>query len=157
MKKKGCLFKCYIVGDGEDKEILTIKSKELGLDDIITFLGRKLQDEVRELIGRATIFCLPSIITERGGREGIPVALMEAMAMELPVVSTRTAGIPELVEHQAEGVLVPQKDPNSLASALELLLIDKDLRTRMGSAARRKITREFNIANIPKAFESIFD
>lgn len=157
MKKKGYSFQCCIVGDGEDREILLSKSKSLRVDDVVTFLGRKLQDEVRELIGRATIFCLPSIITEKGGREGIPVALMEAMAMGLPVVSTRTAGIPELVEHQAEGVLVPQKDSKALADALEILLIDKDSRTAMGTAARRKVTREFNIANIPEEFKIIFD
>jgi len=157
MKKKGYSFKCYIVGDGEDREILTSKSRSLGVDDVVTFLGRKLQDEVRELIRRATIFCLPSIITEKGGREGIPVALMEAMAMELPVVSTRTVGIPELVEHPAEGLLVRPKDPMALVDALEILLTDKDLRIAMGTAARKKVSREFNIANIPEEFQIIFD
>lgn len=156
MKKKGYSFKCYIVGDGEDREILTSKYRSLGVDDVVTFLGRKLQDEVGMLLGSATIFCLPSIITKKGGREGIPVALMEAMAMELPVVSTRTAGIPELIEHQREGLLVPQKDPVSLASALEKLLDNKELRIAMGSAARKKVMKDFNIANIPKSFETIF-
>ena len=157
MKKKGHSFKCCVVGDGEDREILTSKSRSLGVDDVVTFLGRKLQDEVRELIRRATIFCLPSIITQKGGREGIPVALMEAMAMELPVVSTRTVGIPELVEHPAEGLLVRPKDPMALVDALEILLTDKDLRIAMGTAARKKVSREFNIANIPEEFQIIFD
>ena len=156
MKKKGYSFKCCIVGDGEDREILTNKASSLGVDDVVEFLGRKFQDEVSELLGGATIFCLPSIITEEGGREGIPVALMEAMAMELPVVSTNTVGIPELIEHQREGLLVPQKDPVSLGSALEKLLDNKELRIAMGSAARKKVMKDFNIANIPKSFEIIF-
>ena len=125
--------------------------------DVVSFEGRKLQEEVRELLGKATIFCLPSIITENGGREGIPVALMEAMAMELPVVSTKTVGIPELIEHQENGVLIPPKDSRALADTLTMLLADKDLRTQMGAAARKKVIREFNIANIPKKFKIIFN
>ncbi|HIE14527.1 TPA: colanic acid biosynthesis glycosyltransferase WcaL [Candidatus Bathyarchaeota archaeon] len=157
LKKKGYSFKCCIVGDGEDREILANKFNSLGLDGVVEFLGRKLQDEVRELLGKATIFCLPSIITEEGGREGIPVALMEAMAMELPVVSTKTVGIPELVEHQKEGLLVPAKKTKALAEALEIFLTDKDLRIEMGTAARRKVSKDFNIANIPEEFKMIFD
>jgi len=135
---------------------LNSKSSSVRVDDIVVFLGRQLQEKVLKLLEATTIFCLPSIITDKGGREGIPVALMEAMAMELPVVSTRTVGIPELIEHQREGLLVPQKDPVSLASALEKLLDNKELRIAMGSAARKKVMKDFNIANIPKSFETIF-
>ena len=156
MKKNGYLFKCLVVGEGEDREVLNRKSISIRVDDIVVFLGRQLQEKVLKLLEATTIFCLPSIITDKGGREGIPVALMEAMAMELPVVSTRTVGIPELIGHQREGLLVPQKDPVSLASALEKLLDNKELRIAMGSAARKKVMKDFNIANIPKSFEIIF-
>ena len=139
MKKNGYSFKCLFVGEGEDREVLNRKSSSVRVDDIVVFLGRQLQEKVLKLLEATTIFCLPSIITDKGGREGIPVALMEAMAMELPVVSTRTAGIPELIGHQREGLLVPQKDPVSLASALEKLLDNKELRIAMGSAARKKL------------------
>jgi len=157
IKGKGYLFKCYIVGDGEDRKILKNQYMSLGLEDVVTFLGRKLQDEVRSLLAKSSIFCLPSIITEKGGREGIPVALMEAMAMEIPVVTTNTVGIPELVEHQTEGLLVPPQDPGALAEALEILLNNKVLRSAMGKAARKKVINDFNIANIPGEFRSIFD
>jgi colanic acid/amylovoran biosynthesis glycosyltransferase len=157
MKKKKASFQCIIVGDGEDKELLVRKNSLLGVEDVVIFLGSKLQEEVRKLLEKTTLFCLPSIITEKGGREGIPVALMEAMAMGLPVVSTRTAGIPELIEHQKEGLLVPEKDPTALADTLDILLNDRKLRATMGAAARKKIIEEFNMANIPKQFKEIFD
>jgi glycosyltransferase involved in cell wall biosynthesis len=159
MKKNGYSFKCLIVGEGEDREVLNRKSSSVKADDIVVFLGRQLQEKVLKLLEATTIFCLPSIITDKGGREGIPVALMEAMAMELPVVSTRTVGIPELIRHQREGLLVPQKDPVSLASAAILGGVaaeNKELRIAMGSAARKKVMKDFNIANIPKSFETIF-
>jgi glycosyltransferase involved in cell wall biosynthesis len=79
------------------------------------------------------------------------------MAMELPVVSTKTVGIPELIEHNVEGLLVEQKNPKDLANALEILLLDKKLRFEFGRAARKKICREFNIANTPIQFSEIFN
>jgi len=155
LKKKHLIFHCLIVGDGEDKELLIKHSESLGVRDVVTFMGRKPQEEVKKLLEDASVFTLPSIVTDKGGREGIPVALMEAMAMELPVVSTRTVGIPELIEHNKEGLLVEQKNPEDLAHALEILLFNKELRFKIGRAARRKIIREFNIANTPIQFKEL--
>jgi glycosyltransferase involved in cell wall biosynthesis len=155
LKKKHLIFRCLIVGDGEDKESLIKHSESLGVCDVVTFMGRQPQEEVKKLLEDASVFTLPSIVTDEGGREGIPVALMEAMAMELPVVSTRTVGIPELIEYKVEGLLVEQKNPEDLAHALEILLLNKELRSEMGRAARKKIIREFNIANTPIQFKEL--
>jgi len=155
LKKKHLLFNCIIVGDGEDKELLIKHSESLGVRDVVTFMGRQPQEEVKKLLEDASVFTLPSIVTDEGGREGIPVALMEAMAMELPVVSTRTVGIPELIEHNKEGLLVEQKNSEDLSHALEILLLNKELRFELGRAARRKVIREFNIANTPIQFAEI--
>ena len=155
LKKKHFIFHCLIVGDGEDKELLIKHSESLGVRDVITFMSRRPQEKVQKLLKDAVVFTLPSIVTDKGGREGIPVALMEAMAMELPVVSTKTVGIPELIEHNKEGLLVEQKNPKELAHALEMLLLNKELRSELGRAARKKIEREFNIANTPKQFKEL--
>jgi glycosyltransferase involved in cell wall biosynthesis len=157
LKKRDLNFRCFIVGDGACKNFLIKSVEALGVRDIVTLKGLQPQEVVRKLLGEASIFALPSIITKEGRREGIPVALMEAMSMELPVVSTKTVGIPELIEHNVEGLLVEQKNSEDLADALEVFLVNKELRLRLGRAARRKIISEFNIANTPKEFAEIFN
>jgi glycosyltransferase involved in cell wall biosynthesis len=91
------------------------------------------------------VLALTSVRTERGSREGVPVVLMEAMATGLPVVASDLSGIPELVEHEQNGLLVPPGDADSIAQALDRLRRDPDLRPRLGQAARRKVAREFNL------------
>jgi glycosyltransferase involved in cell wall biosynthesis len=157
LKDKGISFTCLIVGDGEEKDRLINKASALGVEDVVTFLGSQQQARVYELLRKASIFVLPSIITDQGQRDGIPVSIMEAMAMELPVVSTKIVGIPELVEDGKEGLLVEQKDSAGLALALEHLIKNAHVRIEMGRLARLKVMREFNIAHIPSKFESILN
>jgi hypothetical protein len=99
---------------------------------------------VARLVSRSDAAVLASAPTRSGKREGIPVALMEAMSAGLPVVASRTGGIPELVNHDHNGFLVPPADPVALADALERLALDAPLRERMGRAGRETIIREFN-------------
>lgn len=149
-------FKGYIVGDGEEMNVLREKVKEYGIDRMVYLLGKQPQERVRELLQEASIFTLPSIVTNSGGREGIPVSLMEAMAMQLPVVSTKTVGIPELIENGKEGILVEQRNAEELSSALEFLLKDPEAGKQMGIRGRNKIYRDFNLEHIPHAFKPIF-
>jgi glycosyltransferase involved in cell wall biosynthesis len=88
--------------------------------------------------------------------DGIPVALMEAMALERAVVSTRISGIPELVEDGRSGVLVPEKDPEALAAALEGLLRDEAKRAALGRAARDKVAREYDLAANTRQLAELF-
>ena len=157
LKDKGVLFTCLIVGDGEENDRLLSKTISLGIEDVVTFLGAQRQDRVMQLLREASIFVLPSIITEEGRRDGIPVSLMEAMAMELPVISTKLVGIPELIENMKEGLLVEQKNPVELALAMDFLLKDANAREEMGRQARMKVTREFNIHHVPEQFHPIFN
>jgi colanic acid/amylovoran biosynthesis glycosyltransferase len=157
LKDKGIPFMCLIVGDGEEKDRLIGKAASLGVGDVVTFLGGLQEQRVRELLQEASIFVLPSIITDDGRRDGIPVSIMEAMAVELPVVSTKIVGIPELVEDKKEGLLVEQKDPVGLASALEFLIINSVVRDEMGKQARLKVLREFNLNDVPSKFDPIFN
>jgi colanic acid/amylovoran biosynthesis glycosyltransferase len=157
LKDKGIKFTCLIVGDGEEKEALLAKSAELGIDDVVTFQGAEMQERVMQFLREASLFVLPSIITDEGRRDGIPVALMEAMAMELPVISTNIVGIPELIEDRKEGLLVQEKNTAELADALEFLLRNMGTREEMGKQGRIKILREFNISNVPEQFHSVFN
>jgi len=157
LKDKGVLFTCLIIGDGEEKETLLSKTAALGIEDVVTFLGAQKKERVKQFLQEASIFVLPSIITEEGTRDGIPVSLMEAMAMELPVISTRLVGIPELIEDKKEGLLVEQKNPVELALAIEILLKDANARENMGKQARMKVIREFNMHHVPEKFHAVFN
>ncbi len=94
---------------------------------------------MRELLKQADVFALSSFA------EGVPVVLMEAMAAGIPVIATRIAGIPELVQHEESGLLVSPGDAAGFASAIRQLLEDPELRNRYAAAGRKKIEREFNI------------
>ncbi len=157
LKDRGILFSCIIVGDGEEKDALLRKSAALGIEDVVNFLGAQKQERVMQLLREASVFVLPSIVADDGKRDGIPVSLMEAMAMELPAVSTRLVGIPELIEHMKEGLLVEQKSADELASAIEFLLKDVDAGKEMGRQARLKVMRAFNIHHVPEQFHDIFN
>ena len=97
------------------------------------------------MLGEADVAVLASQMTKEGKREGIPVALMEAMATGLPVVASAISGIPELVEDSQTGILVTPGDPKDLADALQRLAADGDLRRRLGAAGRVRITERFNL------------
>ena len=153
---RGHTFSCNIVGDGIEKEKINSMISNFGLKDVVYMLGRQPQEIVRNLLKETSVFVLPAIITPIGGREGIPVAIMEAMAMQIPVISTKTSGIPELVTDGKDGILVNQKDPKMIADAIEKLFQNPELAESMGLAAREKVMSQFNIDQIPQAFEKIF-
>src|SRR5215469_4384579 len=139
-----------LVGDGPDREGLkrTILSK--GLGRWVTLEGSVNQDRIHDYYRQADIFVLPSFA------EGIPVVLMEAMAMEVPCVSTFVAGIPELIRNDIDGILVPPSDDQELASAIGRLIDDPGLRRRVGTAGRRRVIEKYdldrNIARLADIF-----
>jgi glycosyltransferase involved in cell wall biosynthesis len=97
------------------------------------------------------------VVTAAGNRDGIPVSLMEAMAAGTPVVSTRVSGIPELVEDEREGLLVPARDPTALGSALARLLDDGELGLRLARAARAKVERDFDATREAARLLALFE
>ena len=128
-----------VIGDGPDRAALEERAR--ALSDMVDFVGYKSQAEVAETLRRMDMLVLPSFA------EGVPVVLMEAMAAGIPVVTTRIAGVPELVEDGVSGVLAPPGDAGALADAISGLLGDADLRAKMGGAGREKVTAEFNVAH----------
>lgn len=136
---------CHFVGDGPDKAALMRQSAEAGLSGHITFHGQQTRAEVAKLLQTTDIVVAPSVPSSDGRREGIPVALMEAMATGLPVVASRLSGIPELVDDGVNGLLTPPGDAVSLANALERLRLDPALRRRLGRAGRQKVLEDFDL------------
>jgi len=128
-----------LAGDGPDRALLEAEAQRLGIADRVRFLGYQSSDHVRSLLQETDVFVLPSFA------EGVPVVLMEAMASGVPVVSTRVAGVAELVEHGVSGFVVPPGDVDALAGAIDALLADPELRTRFAAAGRLTIEREFDV------------
>ena len=143
---RGARFRCDLVGEGPLREDVEAAIRAAGLEDRIHTLGARPRLEVVRLLGAADVFALPSVMAANGEREGIPVALMEAMATGVPVVTSRLSGIPELVEHEVTGLLVEPRDAAGLAAALERLAGDRALRERLGRAGREKVLAEFDLS-----------
>lgn len=127
-----------LVGDGPARAALTARARELGLADAVRFTGYLSQDEVAAELARCDLFALPSFA------EGVPVVLMEAMASARPVLATRIAGIPELVEDGVSGRIVAPGDIQAFAAAMTEILADPDTARRMGATGQRKVAAEFN-------------
>lgn len=143
---RGVDFECRLIGDGPLREPLQRRIEAAGLAGRVRLLGARPQEEVRRELYRASVFVLPSVVKPNGDRDGIPVALMEAMACGTPVVSTRVSGIPELVDEGRGGLLVEPGDAGALAGALQELLSRPSLGPELARHARRKIEREFDVA-----------
>lgn len=158
LRERGYEFRCQIVG-GEDSYAETIKRsiEQSKLPDTVTLHTAVTQEELRRIYEQATVFVLPCQVIENGDRDGIPNVLVEAMAMELPVVSTNISGIPELIEHGVNGMLVPQKDAEALACAIQELLNNSNLRRQLGAAAREKVCRDFDAKRNILTLKALFD
>ncbi|MDU5838435.1 MAG: glycosyltransferase [Pantoea sp.] len=144
LKQRGGQFEFTIIGNGDQDEMMREHIANAGLEDCVSMPGFKPQEEIRAALSEADIFLLPSKTAADGDMEGIPVALMEAMAVGLPVVSTFHSGIPELIENNVSGWLVPENDAEALADTLfRLSQGDIDV-APVVAAARRKVETEFN-------------
>ena len=156
LRDRGVKLRCTIYGDGPQRGALDELVRALDLREQVSFPGAILQDELIEVYRSATLFALPCQVLDNGDRDGLPNVLVEAMAMELPVVSTEVSGVPELVEHGTNGLLVPPRDPQRLADAMETLLRDPALRHRFAQEGRRKVEAEFDVARNTRRLLALF-
>lgn len=128
-----------LVGDGPDRKGLQQYVETNGLSQQVTFCGALNHDQTRQQLAQADIFALASFA------EGVPIALMEAMAMEIPCISTNVAGIPELIRDDVDGLLVSPSSVESLAAAMSRLVTDEALRNRLGASARARVIDSYNL------------
>ncbi|ABB24236.1 glycosyltransferase family 4 protein [Pelodictyon luteolum] len=138
LKNEGVRFHLTLIGDGPDRTSLEQFSREHGLEGAVKFTGIQGQDKVREWYDMADMFILASFA------EGVPVVLMEAMAKEIPVISTRITGIPELIEHGHNGLLATPADTEDLARKIRTLIEDPEMRKRLGREGRKSVERRYN-------------
>jgi colanic acid/amylovoran biosynthesis glycosyltransferase len=137
--KDGRNISLKFIGDGPDRVSLDREVNRRGLREHITFEGSVNQDRIHEFYREADAFALASFA------EGIPVVLMEAMAMEIPCVSTMITGIPELIRNEIDGLLVMPSDRRALADAIGRLIDDETLRHRLGQAGRRRVAEKYDL------------
>lgn len=146
-----------IVGDGPLKEELQALINSLGVQENVKLLGWKRQEEVIQLTQAAHIFLAPSIISDDGDQEGIPVSIMEAMAQGLPVLSTLHAGIPELIREGESGFLVPERDVDALANRLAYLVEHPERWPEMGEAGRNFIEEFHNVDKLNDQLVQLYE
>lgn len=149
LKERGIPFRLLLAGDGPEGERIRQRIKELGLDDSVRMLGLVSHPELLRRYRDREVDCvvLPSVDLGKGEHEGISVALIEAMAHGIPVISTLTGGLPELLSGGA-GIMVPPARADALADALEPMLKSKSLRQELGSRGRRRIEEDFDITQV---------
>lgn len=151
LRARGIRFKCDIIGAPEEPFYLNYHLKlkklhrRLGLEDHVSFLGALPFREVLQHYQSAGLFVLPCVIAENGGRDIIPNSLIEAMAMQLPVISTTIGGIPEMVENGVSGLLVPPGNPQALTDAMLGLIANPQKCSELGSNARKRVEARFDI------------
>ncbi|MDP9463048.1 MAG: glycosyltransferase [Actinomycetota bacterium] len=142
---RGHEIRCEIIGDGPLRADLEERIRHLDLGEFVTLVGPRSYPEVINAYGRAIAFVLPCIVASDGDRDGIPNVILEAMAAGLPVISTAVSGIPEVVVDGMTGWLVKEADAAAIADAVEQLLANPDLATRIAEGGRALVLREFDL------------
>ena len=135
----------HLVGDGPLRGEVERQSARLGLRERVHFHGTLTEDEVAAQLRAADVFVLPSVVAPDGNQEGLPNVILEALAVGAPVVSTATAGAPELLRENATCLLAMPRDTASLAAALEHVLADPAAASRRAEAGRRLVERDYAV------------
>ena len=156
LASRGVQVHCTVVGGGPLQTALEAEVERLGVRQQVTLTGALPQEELPPLLARADVFTLPCVHAADGDVDGIPVALMEAMATGIPTVSTPVSGIPELIEDEVSGLLVAEGSAEALAAALERLAQDPELRARLGVAGREQIARHFDVETTTSQLAELF-
>jgi colanic acid/amylovoran biosynthesis glycosyltransferase len=150
LRARGVEARLVIVGDGPKRDDLEELARRRGIEDAVTFAGPVGQDDIAAHFEAADVFVHPSF------GEGIPLVLMEAMAHRLPVVAAAVHGVGELVVDGENGLLVRPGRPDELASGVERLAADPDLRRRMGGHGRQAVEREFDVEGSAARLRDMF-
>ena len=150
LTREGRQVRLRLVGGGPDEASLREHAARSTARERIVFEGAIDQDRIRDFYAAADVFCLPSFA------EGLPAVLIEAMAMEIPCVTTLIAGIPELIRDGKNGLLVPASDLDALVTALTRLMDDAELRQRMGKAGRTRVLEHYDLRRNMEGLAAIY-
>jgi glycosyltransferase involved in cell wall biosynthesis len=145
LRDRNVLFRAVIIGDGEERIQLEQSIYNLALEQQITLLGALAQSEVIATLSCADLFVLPCIVGDDGDMDGLPTVILEAMAIGIPVISTRLAGIPEMIHDQINGLLVEQKQVTELADAMQSLIESNERRFRFRNQSFKRMEEHFNL------------
>lgn len=149
-------LRCVLIGDGDQRAELEARTARLGLTSRVRFTGALPQNEVASWLRRASVLAAPCRVATDGNQDALPTVLLEALAAGVPAVTTPVAGIPEIITHGKEGLLVPCDDAPALADALGSLLDDPQRRAEMAAAGPGKLALRFDrratIADLMKVF-----
>ena len=156
VKASGHRFTCLIYGDGPLRQTLLAAREQLGLTEEVLLLGEQNREQIVAALTIADAFVLTPVHTDDGDRDGIPNVLVEAMACAVPVVSTTAGGIPELVHDGLNGLLTAPGDVEAVATRIEKLLDNPDLRRELGMAGRRTVEAGYNVNAAAAELEKLF-
>jgi glycosyltransferase involved in cell wall biosynthesis len=155
LRDRGLVFACDIVGGGPLEAELHAQIESAQLGAVVHLAGPCAQTEVRRQLAAAHLFVLACVPEAGGGSDNLPTVIMEAMACGVPVVSTRLAGVPEMIESGVDGLLVAPRDPASLAAAMQKLLADPAESARLGAQAKAAARGKFAIEKTTAALKHL--
>lgn len=154
LSRSGVPYRCQIVGYGPEQANLQALIGQLGLQSSVCLIGPMVHQQLIDLYRQATLFVLPCQIAADGDRDGIPNVLLEAMAMQLPVIATPISGIPELIDDHTNGLLIAPRQPVELATAIQTVLTQPALAARWGQAGRQAVQARFdNRINLRRLYQ----
>mgnify|MGYP002153794580 CR=1 FL=1 len=149
--------KFIIAGAGPLRNELRSISEELGISEYLLMPGLVSWDEVPQYMDMCDVFVVPSIKDQKGNVDGLPNVLLEAMASGKPVVASRIGGIPAVLQHERNGLLVDEKNPQQLAAAINCLLASPSLRNQYSNAGRERVKRELNWESVAEVTVQIYE
>lgn len=149
--KKVSGVQCVIVGDGPQREHLLSLTRTLELQDRVVFTGYVPKEDLKHFYVAADFFVLPSLA------EGLPLVVLEALATGTPIIASKVAGIPDIIEEGYNGLIVPPKDVELLAAAIQKLAYTPDIRKKMAVHARQTVSQEFSWKCIAKEVLRVYE
>jgi len=149
--KKVCDVKCAIVGEGPQREHLFSLTRTLELQDRVIFTGYAPKEDLKHFYAAADFFVLPSLA------EGLPLVVLEALATGTPIIASKVAGIPDIIQEGYNGLIVPPKDVELLAAAIQKLAYTPDIQKKMSAHARQTVSQEFSWKSIAKEVLRVYE
>lgn len=153
---RGVEFQCHVIGDGGMLDSLRNQVVEHDIEHFVEFLGPQPQETVKAALHQSAVFAAPCVEGGDGNRDGLPTVLLESMALGTPCVSTPVTGIPEAIIHGDTGLMVPERDADALADALQRLLDDHKLAVQLARRAREHVEENFDVQRSTAALREWF-